>query len=157
MKEHNIDPKRFTPRGILATISNAKSLLIDSKSYNETKADYYQEIVSRVFLRYEEILNRSEAVDFDDLLLKTHTILTNHHKVGEYYRERFLHLMIDEFQDTNRVQYEIAKHLAGKSRNFFIVGDEDQSIYSWRAADVQNFQRFKDDFPEADVHYLGQN
>ena len=157
MKEHNIDPKRFTPRGILATISNAKSLLIDSKSYNETKADYYQEIVSRVFLRYEEILNRSEAVDFDDLLLKTHTILTNHHKVGEYYRERFLHLMIDEFQDTNVSQYAIAKQITSKHRNLCVVGDPDQSIYSWRNADIRNILSFNTDFSDAQTITLEEN
>ena len=157
MKEHNIDPKRFTPRGILATISNAKSLLIDSESYNETKADYYQEIVSRVFLRYEEILNRSEAVDFDDLLLKTHTILTNHHKVGEYYRERFLHLMIDEFQDTNVSQYAIAKQIMSKHRNLCVVGDPDQSIYSWRNADIRNILSFNTDFSDAQTITLEEN
>jgi len=157
MKEHNIDPKRFTPRGILSTISNAKSLLIDSKSYNETKADYYQEIVSRVFLRYEEILNRSEAVDFDDLLLKTHTILTNHHQVGEYYRERFLHLMIDEFQDTNISQYAIAKQITSKHRNLCVVGDPDQSIYSWRNADIRNILSFNTDFSDAQTITLEEN
>ena len=157
IKELNIDPKRFTPRGILATISNAKSLLMDSRTYDETKTDYYQEIVSRVFQRYEEILTRSEAVDFDDLLVKTHNILMNHPNVGDYYRERFLHLMIDEFQDTNVAQYSIAKQMTSKYRNLCVVGDPDQSIYSWRNADIRNILSFNADFADAKTVTLEEN
>ena len=157
MKELNIDPKRFTPRGILATISNAKSLLVDAETYDETKTDYYQEIVSRVFLSYEETLTRSEAVDFDDLLAKTHNILMNHPNVGDYYRERYLHLMIDEFQDTNVAQYAIAKQMTSKYRNLCVVGDPDQSIYSWRNADIRNILSFNADFADAKTVTLEEN
>ena len=157
MKELNT-PEQFTPRQIRNRISSFKTSGHLTESVSSISGNsFLDEISIKVLTEYDRRLRQSGAVDFDDLLNKTHLLLTEYRSDAATFLNRFEHVLVDEFQDTNRVQYEIAKSLAGKSRNFFIVGDEDQSIYSWRAADVQNFQRFKDDFPEADVIYLGQN
>ncbi|MCH2521931.1 MAG: UvrD-helicase domain-containing protein, partial [Dehalococcoidia bacterium] len=157
MKELNT-PEQFTPRQIRNRISSFKTSGHLTESVSSISGNsFLDEISIKVLREYDRRLRQSGAVDFDDLLNKTHLLLTEYRSDAATFLNRFEHVLVDEFQDTNRVQYEIAKSLAGKSRNFFIVGDEDQSIYSWRAADVQNFQRFKDDFPEADVIYLGQN
>mgnify|MGYP003327103151 FL=1 len=142
MKETDIDPKRFSPRSILSAISNAKSQLLGLQGFVDNKSNYYDEIVSRVFERYEEILQQSNAADFDDLLLKTHTLFDTEPDVLKKYQERFLYLMVDEFQDTNVAQYNIAKQIAQKHKNLCVVGDPDQSIYSWRNADIRNILRF---------------
>ena len=157
MEELNINAKQFSPGAILSAISGAKSKLIGVEGYGLKKADYFQEIVHRVYQRYEELLTQSSALDFDDLILKTHTLLRQHSDVAESYRDRYVHVMVDEFQDTNVAQYEIAKQLTGEYRNLCVVGDPDQSIYSWRNADIRNILSFKKDFGDAKLIALEEN
>ncbi|MCY4529488.1 MAG: UvrD-helicase domain-containing protein [Chloroflexi bacterium] len=157
MEELKINPKQFSPGTILSSISGAKSKLIGAEGYGLKKADYFEEIVHRVYERYEDLLTQSSALDFDDLILKTHTLLRQHSDVAESYRDRYVHIMVDEFQDTNIAQYEIAKQLTGEYRNLCVVGDPDQSIYSWRNADIRNILSFKKDFSDARTISLEEN
>ena len=157
MEESNINAKQFSPGNILSAISGAKSKLIGVEGYGLKKADYYEEIVHRVYERYEALLAQSSALDFDDLILKTHTLLRQHSDVAESYRDRYVHVMVDEFQDTNVAQYEIAKQLTGEYRNLCVVGDPDQSIYSWRNADIRNILSFQKDFADAKLIALEEN
>ena len=157
MEENNINDKQFSPGKILSAISGAKSKLLGVEGYGLKKADYYEEIVHRVYERYEDLLAQSSALDFDDLILKTHTLLREHSEVAESYRDRYVHVMVDEFQDTNVAQYEIAKQFTGEYRNLCVVGDPDQSIYSWRNADIRNILSFQKDFAEAKLISLEEN
>ena len=157
MEETGIDPKNFSPRAILSSISNSKSELRDCQSFSSGKSNYFDEIVSRVFERYEEMLFQNGAVDFDDLLLKTHLLFDKNQEIAQIYQHKFEHLMVDEFQDTNVAQYAIAKKISEASRNLCVVGDPDQSIYSWRNADIRNILSFQSDFPEAITVALEEN
>ena len=157
MEEANIDPKRYPIRALLSTISQAKSNLLDPPGYAKTVGSYYEEIVQRVYERYQELLSRSKALDFDDLLLKAVRLFEREPDVLQQYQNRYLHLMVDEFQDTNVVQYTLARLLAGTYRNICVVGDPDQSIYSWRNADIRNILSFKRDYPDAKVVSLEEN
>ncbi|MFL2784019.1 MAG: ATP-dependent helicase [Dehalococcoidia bacterium] len=156
MTECDIDPKRFSPRSILSTISGSKSQLIDVNGYRTRKSNYYEEIVSRVYEKYEEILAQSIAVDFDDLLMKTHSLFELK-SILKKYQDKYLYLMVDEFQDTNIAQYNIAKQLTESHKNLCVVGDPDQSIYSWRNADIRNILSFQTDYPNAKVISLEEN
>jgi len=157
LEEANLDPKRHPVRSLLSAISNAKATLLEPVDFAATVHSYYEEIVLRVYERYQSLLAQSSALDFDDLLLKTVRLFQNSPEVIENYRSRYLHLMVDEFQDTNLVQYQMAKLLAGKFRNICVVGDPDQSIYSWRNADLRNILSFQADYPDAKVVNLGEN
>ena len=157
MEELDINVKQFSPGNILSAISGAKSKLIDVEGYRLEKSDYFAEIVHRVYERYEDLLAQSSAIDFDDLILKTHALFRHHSDVIEGYRDRYVHVMVDEFQDTNIAQYEIAKQLAGQYRNLCVVGDPDQSIYSWRNADIRNILSFQKDFSDAKLIALEEN
>ena len=157
METAQVDPKSFPPRGLLSAISSAKSQLIPSDQYPSRGDGYYDQVVQRVYTRYQDLLVRSRAVDFDDLLAKTVNLLRQAPKVRDRYQERFLHFMVDEFQDTNVAQYQIARELAGKHLNLCVVGDPDQSIYSWRNADLRNILSFQHDYPKAKVVRLSQN
>ena len=157
MEEYEIDPKRFGPRAIQSAISRAKSSLLDAEGYSLRRGSYLEEVVSRVFKRYQELLNRNKAVDFDDLLLKTYQMFSGNEDVLKKYQDRYVHVLVDEFQDTNVPQYQIARQMAGKHRNICVVGDPDQSIYSWRNADIRNILDFKKDYPEARVVALEKN
>ena len=157
MEENNVDSKKFSPRSILSTISNSKSQLIDYSGFLNKKSNYYDEIVSRVFERYNEIIQNSGGLDFDDLLLKTNLLFKENPKILNQYQNRFEYLMIDEFQDTNIAQYAIAKQISELNQNLCVVGDPDQSIYSWRNADIRNILSFKDDFPNAKIITLEEN
>lgn len=150
-----LDPKQYPPRSILTAISNAKAELIDPESLVATS--HYEEVVRRVYAHYQKLLVECNALDFDDLLMKTVTLFQNNPEVLSKYQSRYLHVMIDEFQDTNIAQYKLAKLLAEKHRNICVVGDPDQSIYSWRAADVRNILEFERDYPDAKVVMLEQN
>ena len=152
-----IDPKRFTPRAVLSAISSAKNERRDAARLLRDAGSYFEEIVGRVFERYEIALTSNGAVDFDDLLGKVLQLLEEHPDVRERYAQRYEHVLIDEFQDTNMVQYQLAHHLASVHGNITAVGDPDQSIYSWRAADIRNLQRFERDFPQTTVVLLEQN
>jgi DNA helicase-2/ATP-dependent DNA helicase PcrA len=157
MTEVNVDPKQFSARAIQTRISSAKSQLIGVEGFALARESYFDEIVHRVYERYQELLSRSTAVDFDDLLLRTHLLLERFPEVAGKYQNRYVHLMIDEFQDTNVAQYAIARQLSQQYRNLCVVGDPDQSIYSWRNADIRNILSFQSDYPEAKVIALEEN
>ena len=157
MEEVNVNPKNHNPRALLGTISDAKSRLVGVEAFGTGKASYWDEIVHRTYERYEQILHANSALDFDDLLVKAHTLLRDVPEAAKGYQERYVHFMVDEFQDTNVAQYAIARQLSQVHRNLCVVGDPDQSIYSWRSADVRNLQSFRDDFPEAKVVVLEEN
>ena len=152
------DPKRFPPRAVLATISRAKSVLQDSQAVARlATGDYFEEVCARVYRHYEEYLAQNNALDFDDLLLRTVQLFREFPVVLERYQQRYTYLMVDEFQDTNIAQYQLSRQLAQAHQNFCVVGDPDQSIYSWRSADVRNILNFRADYPRARVISLGQN
>ena len=158
MEEGQIDPKRYPLRAVSNIISGAKSKLIDPEAFAGVVSNYYEEIVLRVYERYESLLRQSRALDFDDLLSKTVKLLQEAPQALDKYQSRYLHLLVDEFQDTNVVQYVLARLLAGKYRNICVVGDPDQSIYSWRNADIRNIlSSFQRDYPEAKVVNLAEN
>ena len=157
MEQLQLDPKRFPPRSVLSAISRAKSQLLGPDAFAAEADGYYEKVVASVFAAYQASLARSHGVDFDDLLSKTVELFRRAPEVRDRWQERFIHFMVDEFQDTNTAQYEIARLLAGKHRNLAVVGDPDQSIYSWRNADIRNILSFKKDYPDATVVALSQN
>jgi DNA helicase-2/ATP-dependent DNA helicase PcrA len=157
LEELNLDPKQYAPRALHSAISAAKSRLIGPKDYAQRVSSYFEEIVNRVYQRYQQSLSQGRAVDFDDLLMKTVQLFQDHPQILNRYQSKYVHILVDEFQDTNIVQYVLMKHLAGKYRNLCVVGDPDQSIYSWRFADLRNILSFEKDYPEAKVVFLEQN
>jgi DNA helicase-2/ATP-dependent DNA helicase PcrA len=160
LKNLDIDPKQFEPNKILNIISREKGNLTKIEDYSVgSSANGYtlQSVTARVWPLYEKKLAEEKALDFDDLLLKTYTILKNHEDVLHRYQNLWKYIHIDEYQDTNKVQYMTVKLLAEKKRNVCVVGDIDQSIYSWRGADIQNILSFEEDYPEAKIILLEQN
>lgn len=157
MEAAEIDPKRFSPRSILSAISAAKSQLIDPETFAAGRSSPLETIIHRAYRQYEELLQRNKAVDFDDLLVKTYALFRDNGPVLERYQSRYQHILIDEFQDTNIAQYAIARQLAGKHHNICVVGDPDQSIYSWRNADIRNILSFQRNYPEAQTVTLEEN
>ena len=158
LEDAGYDPKRYPPRAVLAKISRAKSVLQDSQTMaQQAVGDYFEEVCARVYRHYEELLARNGAADFDDLLLRTAQLFREFPEVLQAYQQRYNYLMVDEFQDTNVAQYRISQMLARSHQNFCVVGDPDQSIYSWRSADVRNILNFRADNPKARVITLGQN
>ena len=157
LKDIQLDSKQHPPRAIQSAISAAKAHLLSPRDWAKQTKNYFDEVVQRVYERYERLLVDNNALDFDDLLMKTVQLFSLHSEVLEKYQSRYLHVLVDEFQDTNAVQYALAKQLAGKHRNIYVVGDPDQSIYSWRFADVGNMLSFEKDFPEVKTVYLEQN
>src|SRR5205085_3414440 len=125
--------------------------------FADDASSYWEEIVLRVYKRYQDVLAQSHALDFDDLLMSTMRLFREQPEVLARYQERYVHILVDEFQDTNVAQYQIVKQIAGKHRNLCVVGDEDQSIYSWRGANFRNVLNFETDFPDAKVILLQQN
>ncbi|OGO51531.1 MAG: hypothetical protein A2148_01235, partial [Chloroflexi bacterium RBG_16_68_14] len=152
-----IDPRKFAPRAILAAISRAKSELASPAAYAASVRDYFGEVVARAYERYQALLEENNALDFDDLIMRTVALFRERDAVLQKYQQRFLHVLIDEFQDTNVAQYALARQLAGGHGNICVVGDPDQSIYSWRSADIRNILNFERDYPNAKVVYLEQN
>ena len=157
LEDLGLEPRRVAPRAVLATISRAKSELQGPRQFAALVANYFQEVTSRVFLRYQDLLEQNEALDFDDLLLKTVELFQEREDVLEKYAERYLYVHIDEFQDTNIAQYVLAKQWASRHRNICVVGDPDQSIYTWRAADIRNILNFEQDFADSRLVILDQN
>jgi DNA helicase-2/ATP-dependent DNA helicase PcrA len=155
MQELSIDPKRYAPRAIQSAIGAAKSQLVAPQDY--VSNSYFEEIVHRVYEYYQQLLRQSQAVDFDDLIMSTVLLLRSQPQVLSKYQSRYVHLLVDEFQDTNTAQYELTQLLGAKYRNVCVVGDPDQSIYSWRNADYRNILNFERDYPESNVVLLGQN
>jgi DNA helicase-2/ATP-dependent DNA helicase PcrA len=157
MRRLGIDDKQLKPSAVLSRISWAKNHMLDPQEMYLQSADPVTEKVAHVFEAYRKELRKANALDFDDLLLETVRLLKSSSGVRERYQRRFEFLLIDEYQDTNRPQYELIKLLAGQRHNLCVVGDEDQSIYSWRGADIRNILEFERDFPEARVIRLEQN
>jgi len=157
IQEVGLDPKQYPPRPIQSAISAAKSRLLAPQDYARTVGGYFDEVVRRVYERYQELLSESKALDFDDLLMKAVHLFRDRPQVLEKYQSRYLHLLIDEFQDTNLAQYLLANQIAGKHRNICAVGDPDQSIYSWRYADLRNILNFEKDYPEVKIVLLEQS
>jgi len=155
IKELNFDPKQVQPGRVLGAISSAKSELIDWKDFSANT--YFAEIVHRIYERYQLRLQANNGVDFDDLLMYSVQLLQAHDDVRAQYHHRYNHVLVDEFQDTNTAQYALLRLLTPPSRDVFVVGDADQSIYRWRGADYRNVQRFQKDYPEARVILLEQN
>ena len=155
IKELNLDEKTFRPNSVHSAISTAKNNLIFPNNFNARS--YRDEVVARVYKRYNELLVANNAVDFDDLLVWSWRLMEENTEVRETYARRFEHVLVDEFQDTNLVQYELLRHLASYHQNIFVVGDEDQSIYRWRGADYRNVMRFEEDYPKAEKILLEQN
>jgi DNA helicase-2/ATP-dependent DNA helicase PcrA len=157
LKDLNLDEKKNPPRAIHAEISRAKNELVDVEEFTRLARTYRDELVARCFKRYQELLLASNALDFDDLLVETVRLFEQHPDVLDRYQNRYRYLLADEYQDTNKVQYVLLKQLAAKYRNIFVVGDEDQSVYAFRGADIRNIRYFEDDYPEAQVILLEQN
>ena len=157
MRRLGIDDKQLKPRIVLSHISQAKNHMLDPQEVYLQSADPKTERVAHIYEIYRKELLKANALDFDDLLLETVRLLKSSSEVRENYNRRFQYLLIDEYQDTNRPQYELMRLLAGKHHNVCAVGDEDQSIYSWRGADIRNILEFEKDFPEAKIIRLEQN
>lgn len=157
VKALNLDPKKWSERSILATISNAKNDLLDERAYELGASDLYSQTVARCYKAYQEELRRSEAMDFDDLIMMTLRLFDQNPDVLAYYQQRYQYIHVDEYQDTNHAQYQLVTLLASRFKNICVVGDADQSIYGWRGADMQNILDFEKDYPDARVVLLEEN
>ena len=157
MRRLGLDDKQLTPRTVLSRISWAKNHMLDPQEIYLQSADPKTERIAHIFEEYRKELLKANAMDFDDLLLEAMRLLKSVAAVREYYNRRFQYLLVDEYQDTNRPQYELMRLLAGDGHNVCAVGDEDQSIYSWRGADIRNILEFEHDFPEAKIVRLEEN
>ncbi len=157
LKRLGVDDKQLKPRVALGRISWAKNLRIDPQEYFLASTNPLEERIAHIFKIYRDELAKNNAMDFDDLLLETVRLLKTSRETREKYQRRYRYLLIDEYQDTNRPQYELMRLLSGEHGNVCVVGDEDQSIYSWRGADIKNILDFEKDFPETKVIRLEQN
>ncbi len=157
VKTLDLDPKRFPPKSLRAAISNAKNELIDYESFSSANSGFYHEQASDVYRLYQQRMVQASAMDFDDLLMVSAELFAAFPDVLREYQERFRYVLVDEYQDTNHAQYTLVKQLAGLHRNLCVVGDEDQSIYRWRGADIRNIMDFEKDYPDARVIVLEQN
>ncbi len=157
LKSLGLDPKQFSPRSILSRISAAKGQFQSPQQFAEQVQSYWDEVVSRVYPRYEEILRRNQALDFDALLTETLRLFDQHPDVLARYQDWYRYVLVDEYQDTNRAQYLLVRALSAAHRNLCVVGDPDQSIYGWRQADIRNILDFKRDYPDATEIHLELN
>lgn len=157
MKHLDISTKQYNPRAILATISQAKNELIPALEYPNYARGNFQETVARVYLGYQKLLLENEAVDFDDLIMKTVQLFQKHPEVLGTFQETYHYVLVDEYQDTNKAQYVLTQLLSGRRRNICVVGDASQSIYRWRGADFRNIINFQTDYPDVSVFNLEQN
>ncbi|KLU65647.1 ATP-dependent DNA helicase PcrA [Desulfosporosinus acididurans] len=157
LKEKNLDEKKFSPRSVAAVISDAKNKLLDPEGFASQASDYFQSKVVDLYRDYQKKLRTNNALDFDDIIMLTVKLFRENERVLDYYQEKFRYIMVDEYQDTNHAQYVLVKLLASRYRNLCVVGDDDQSVYRWRGADIQNILDFERDYPEAKVIKLEQN
>ena len=157
LEELEVDTKRYPPRAVRARISDAKNQLIDAETYQEQIGGVFEDMVGQAYRLYERRMLDANSMDFDDLLMRTVNVLELFEDVRRRYRERFRWILVDEYQDTNHAQYRLLQLLAGKDGNLTVVGDEDQSVYGFRGAEVRNILEFEDDFPDAHVVKLEQN
>ena len=157
LKELNLDEKKYSPRSIGAVISKAKNELIDPVKYEESTHNPFARTVAKIYVLYQEKLEESCALDFDDLIMLTIRLFQENPPVLSYYQNKFRYILVDEYQDTNHAQYVLVNLLGGMHRNVFAVGDPDQSIYGWRGANIRNILEFEKDFQEAKIIKLEQN
>ena len=157
LKQQNIDPERYPPQAVLSRISGAKNKLQDAEEFASSCRDYYTEKVSAAYFLYEKLLRQHNALDFDDLIMLAVKLLRESQIVREHYQTRLQHILVDEYQDTNHAQYTLTNLLAARHRNLSVVGDDDQSIYRWRGANLRNILDFERDYPDAVVFKLEQN
>jgi len=153
----NLSPKRWHPKAVQSAMSGAKNALVDPEEYEKLAADPFTRVVAQVYPAYQASLKEQNAFDFDDLLVKPVELLRDRERVLDHYRRRFQFVLVDEYQDTNRAQYRFLDLLAREHGNLMVVGDDDQSIYGWRGADISNILDFEADFPDARVIRLEQN
>jgi DNA helicase II / ATP-dependent DNA helicase PcrA len=156
-KDLGVDERRLPPRGIRDAISRAKDEMVDYETYAQRAGGWPEEQIADVYQAYEDRLRRANALDFDDLIVKTVEVLQLFDGVREHYQQRFVHLMIDEYQDTNRAQYHLVQLLTGADRNVMVVGDPQQGVYGWRGATIRNILDFESDHPDAQVVVLDRN
>jgi DNA helicase-2/ATP-dependent DNA helicase PcrA len=157
IKDCELDTTNFPPARMLDAVSTLKSKLIDAERFRNDADDFFSRILTKIYVRYQSILSECNALDFDDLLMKTAFLLKDHSNVCSELGERFKFLLIDEYQDTNRAQYEIARALVSSHSNICAAGDPDQSIYRWRGADIRNILNFEKDWPDATIVKLEEN
>lgn len=158
LKKLDVDDKFLPPRELKRAISEAKNkLLSPDEWFQQSKKDYRSQLIFDIYREYERRLRSSNALDFDDLLIKTLELFSGHPPVLESYRSKFSYIHVDEYQDTNYAQYMLVRLLAGEKRNICVVGDDDQSVYGWRGADIRNILEFEEDFPDSTVIKLEQN
>ena len=157
LKELNLDEKMYPVNSLVGQISNAKNIMMDAGDFARMASDFHAQKVAEIYSAYEKKLLSNNALDFDDLLLVSIRLLQQNEEVRTKYQDKFSYLMVDEYQDTNHVQYMLTKILSEKSRNLCVVGDVDQSIYGWRGADIRNILDFEKDYPEAKIIKLEQN
>ena len=149
IRELNLDEKQYNPGGIRNAISNAKNQMLGPMAFEAQASDFYQKKVAEVYKGYQKLLRENNALDFDDLLLVTVSLLSENEEIRSRYQRRFRYILVDEYQDTNGAQYQLTTLLAGGYRNLCVVGDADQSIYGWRGADISNIMNFEQDYPDA--------
>ncbi|MGE5507298.1 MAG: DNA helicase PcrA [Chitinophagales bacterium] len=157
LRELSLDPQNFQPRALLERISKAKNDLKTPEQYAGEAADFFEQTVAKVFVRYQQMLRQNKAVDFDDLLVETVRLFREAPDVLAEYQDRFRYILVDEYQDTNHVQYTLVNELASRHRNLAVVGDDNQSIYGWRGADIRNILAFERDYPDCTVVKLERN
>jgi len=157
LKNLNIDPKQYNPRTMIAQISAAKNELKTPEVFEKNAVTLFEEMVSKVYKEYQRIIRKSQAMDFDDLIMQTVHLFQRVPEVLQYYQRRFQYIHVDEYQDTNDAQYKLVKLLANRYQNICVVGDSDQSIYAWRGANIRNILSFEKDYTQAKVILLEQN
>jgi DNA helicase-2/ATP-dependent DNA helicase PcrA len=157
MKAHNISTDQVNPRSLLIAISRAKNDLLNEEEFAQQTGSYYEEMVAKAYRSYQQALRQANMLDFDDLIFLTVRLLRDFESVLEKYQQLFRYIMVDEYQDTNHSQYMLMTLLAKKHRNLFVIGDDYQSIYGWRQADIRNILDFEKDYPEATIITLDRN
>lgn len=157
LKQRNIDDKQIQPRAVLNEISSAKEKLLSPEQYSARVAGFFERIVSDIYVDYNKALLRANAMDFDDILYYANRLFEQSKATADKYKDRFLHVLVDEYQDVNLAQYNIVHTIAEKHRNVVVVGDDDQSIYAWRGADVSLILKFGSDYPDAKIVKLERN
>jgi DNA helicase II / ATP-dependent DNA helicase PcrA len=157
LKTLNLNDEQFNPKAILSEIGNAKNELITPEVYSEMAESYFQQVASKVYDLYQKELRQNNSLDFDDLIMQTIVLFIRHPEILEKYQDKFRYIMVDEYQDTNHAQYKLISLLSKKHKNIFVVGDDWQSIYRWRGADIRNILEFEKNYPGAKTILLEQN
>jgi DNA helicase II / ATP-dependent DNA helicase PcrA len=157
LRELDLDAKRYPPRAMAAAIGRAKDHVLSAEEFSGAAGNFYEQTIAKVYIEYERRKHAAGALDFDDLITEVVGLFRRHPDVLEHYQERFPYILVDEYQDTNRAQYQLVNLLAAKYRNICVVGDADQGVYSWRGATIQNLLDFERDYPDAEVFLMEQN